>query len=466
MLKITRVHIKNFRSLRNCTFELKDLQLLIGPNNSGKTNLLRVFEFLRVVTNYEEVANIDLDKIRFQHKMYQGTQKAPNQLPDPVQITVEIKPTDDQVYYYYSIQLYNIYNSYHQSTYHDSVYNEFFGYGYPALDKSKFENLSFSDLKSVQKNFAISLVNKNLTQNLNNEPLRDEINNSHNQHSNSYVLHLTPNSISVVGTNQNLGHFLNSFDVDQALTNLKQQVRSLFQRLVIYKPDPIYTKVAIEGFPKEHRINGDGSNIVSYLEGLLSSDPERFRQINQELEKCIPDFKGYNFETISGSSKSNSTNLRVLRIKDQFEINHRAEDISDGTLYFLMLFAIIFQKDMPSVLMLEEPETGIHPRRISEIMNYVFAIREQYPDISIIITTHHPYVVDHFNNMTNRVWVIESIKGETRLRNVERDIIVPSNKKLKEKEIEPIDFTSSLGEHWSLGFLGGVPEPVKDDGLR
>ena len=37
-----------------------------------------------------------------------------------------------------------------------------------------------------------------------------------------------------------------------------------------------------------------------------------------------------------------------------------------------MLFAIITQKEIPSVLMLEEPETGIHPRRIGEIMEYIF----------------------------------------------------------------------------------------------
>jgi predicted ATPase len=129
-------------------------------------------------------------------------------------------------------------------------------------------------------------------------------------------------------------------------------------------------------------------------------------------------------------------------------------------LYFLMLFAIISQKNIPSVLMLEEPETGIHPRRISEIMNFILKLREQYPHLSIIITTHHPYLVDHFSDMTDRVWIFDSENGETKIKNLERDVIQPTNEKLKADDIEPIDYSSSLGEHWSLGFLGGVPKHV------
>ena len=43
MLK--RVHIENFKSLRDVTLDLQPINLLIGPNNSGKTNFLKAFEF-------------------------------------------------------------------------------------------------------------------------------------------------------------------------------------------------------------------------------------------------------------------------------------------------------------------------------------------------------------------------------------------------------------------------------------
>ncbi len=43
MLK--RIHIENFKSLKNVTLDLQPVNLLIGPNNSGKSNLLKALEF-------------------------------------------------------------------------------------------------------------------------------------------------------------------------------------------------------------------------------------------------------------------------------------------------------------------------------------------------------------------------------------------------------------------------------------
>ena len=46
MLK--RVSIQNFKSLKDVTLDLQKVNLLIGPNNSGKTNFLKALEFLNL----------------------------------------------------------------------------------------------------------------------------------------------------------------------------------------------------------------------------------------------------------------------------------------------------------------------------------------------------------------------------------------------------------------------------------
>lgn len=45
MLK--KIEIKNFKSLKDCSIELRDFNVVIGPNASGKTNFVELFKYLR-----------------------------------------------------------------------------------------------------------------------------------------------------------------------------------------------------------------------------------------------------------------------------------------------------------------------------------------------------------------------------------------------------------------------------------
>ena len=45
-MKLQKLHIENFRSLRDVTWEPGDLNVLIGPNAGGKSNLLKAIDLL------------------------------------------------------------------------------------------------------------------------------------------------------------------------------------------------------------------------------------------------------------------------------------------------------------------------------------------------------------------------------------------------------------------------------------
>jgi predicted ATPase len=453
MLQLTKIHIKNFRSFRDATFELKDLQLLIGPNNSGKTNLLRAFEFLRKINDEEEAKHIDLDKIRFQHKEFQQERKP---LPDPVEITVELSDSKENSFVYYKVELNII------SDPKNSFSNQFIGVAKEKLSDSAFLSFDLQNFKDKINLFSEAYIERSRTMRSGDDQLIPiGTLNAHGPNNWQYSLTFTNGNVRF-NQNQNAPYdlFLKGIYGTNLLNGYILDTEQLFSKLTIYKPDTSYIKMPIGKFQAEKSINGNCDNIASYLENLQSSDPDKFQLINKELSKSLSDFTGYNFETVDRYNNDRPKTVRYFRLKDKFGVNHLAEDISEGALYFLMLIAIINQKDIPPILMLEEPETGIHPRRISEIMEYIFILREQHPEISIILTTHHPYVVDHFSELTDRVWIFDTENGESTIKNLEYDVIEPSNKKVEAADMEPIDFTSSLGEHWALGFLGGVPKPV------
>jgi len=47
-MKIIRLYVKGFRSLRDVSWEPEDLNVVIGPNATGKSNLLRLLELISV----------------------------------------------------------------------------------------------------------------------------------------------------------------------------------------------------------------------------------------------------------------------------------------------------------------------------------------------------------------------------------------------------------------------------------
>ena len=130
--------------------------------------------------------------------------------------------------------------------------------------------------------------------------------------------------------------------------------------------------------------------------------------------------------------------------------------LSEGTLYFLALLAIIHQPNPPKLLLLEEPEKGIHPRRIKEVMQFIFLLSNR-KDIQVILTSHNLDVLNFFRDMPENVFVFDKKDGATEIKNLYTDIIEPKEKKAEERGFE-LDLTDNLGMQWKIGFFGGVPK--------
>lgn len=87
---LSKIHIENFKSLKNVTPELQPVNLLIGSNNSGKTNLLKALEFLKK----EEVGtNMGFADYTFKHENVDVVFLAASE-KSSLQIKIEKKTAD------------------------------------------------------------------------------------------------------------------------------------------------------------------------------------------------------------------------------------------------------------------------------------------------------------------------------------------------------------------------------------
>ena len=114
--------------------------------------------------------------------------------------------------------------------------------------------------------------------------------------------------------------------------------------------------------------------------------------------------------------------------------------LSDGTLRYLCLLAILCHDDPPPLVCIEEPELGLHP----DIMPTLAALlREASTRCQLIVTTHSDVLVDALTEEPESVVVCEKHEGQTQLRRLNKDDLAQWLARY------------SLGELWMKGELGG-----------
>ncbi len=118
-----------------------------------------------------------------------------------------------------------------------------------------------------------------------------------------------------------------------------------------------------------------------------------------------------------------------------------ATRLSDGTLRYLCLLAILCHPNPPPLVCLEEPELGLHPDIIPTIADLLI---DASNGCQLVVTTHSPILVDALTRNPECVIVCEKHDGQTSMSRLDQKNLVAW---LKDYE---------LGELWSKGELGGT----------
>jgi predicted ATPase len=182
----------------------------------------------------------------------------------------------------------------------------------------------------------------------------------------------------------------------------------------------------------EKRLLPIGENLAQLLNTIKINDKSVYTRIVEMLHEVNPNFTGFDYNFIGG-------NIELMLEEAQLNRSIHVSRISDGTLRYLCLLAILFNPQRGKVICIDEPEIGLHPDMISGIAQ---AIIEASKKSLIIISTHSEHLLNAFEIETIRVFEKDNHNATT-------------ISQYEKKDFESWYDEFSVGKMWRQGDLGG-----------
>ncbi len=179
----------------------------------------------------------------------------------------------------------------------------------------------------------------------------------------------------------------------------------------------------------------DGANLASFLLRLQENEPAYYRRILQTLRQIAPFFADFELEPEYG--------YLLLRWREsESDLVFGPHQASDGTLRVMALLALLLQPEnnLPDVLILDEPELGLHPYALNVVAGLLKSVSTH---TQVIVATQSAALVDYF--APEDIIVVDRRDRESVFRRLESE-------SLKEWLGE-----YSLGELWEKNVIGGRP---------
>jgi predicted ATPase len=184
-----------------------------------------------------------------------------------------------------------------------------------------------------------------------------------------------------------------------------------------------------------HVLMSDGSNLAAILYKLREFKRPYYERIIKTIRLIAPFFKDF---ILKPEINPNYIQLRWQDRNSDYEFG--AHQLSDGTLRTIVLITLLLQpeSDLPSLIVLDEPELGLHPYAINIIASLIQTVATQ-----VILATQSCTFLDYFQ--PEDVIIVEQQQGISHFKRLD-------TQSLKEWLEE-----YSLSELWEKNVTGGHP---------
>ena len=248
-------------------------------------------------------------------------------------------------------------------------------------------------------------------------------------------------NIDISNSQEIIDSFKNSFkNVTLNFLNIVSQENLKLRDFLIFTPE--YS--SLRTFEQEGQIQplgNSGEGLLKLLQ-VLNDNPDKINEIKQRLELIdwFDDFK-----------IPNSDLERIIQVKDRYVdkelpyFNQRSSN--EGFLFLMFYFALFVSDDTPKFFAVDNIENALNPKLCTRLIQELVELAKKY-DKQVIFTTHNPAVLDglDLHDDEQRLFTIyRNIDGHTKAKRV----YAP----------EPLDDDDPvpLSEAFMNGYIGGLP---------
>jgi predicted ATPase len=185
-------------------------------------------------------------------------------------------------------------------------------------------------------------------------------------------------------------------------------------------------------------LRSDGGNLAAYLFRLSHQFPETFARIVECIRRIAPFFAEFKLEPLA----INPGKIKLEWRQHQSDSYLDGAALSDGTLRFICLATLLLQPDslMPSLILLDEPELGLHPAALTLLVEMLRSASDRH---QILAATQSATMLDQLT--PDEVIVAEQLDGASTFR------------RLDEASLRDWLDEYGLAELWLKNVLGGRP---------
>ncbi|MCB1092732.1 MAG: AAA family ATPase, partial [Verrucomicrobiae bacterium] len=176
----------------------------------------------------------------------------------------------------------------------------------------------------------------------------------------------------------------------------------------------------------------DFSNLGLFLNRLKTKHPSAKKAILKSLRDLYEGIQDFEVFVEGGT-------VQVFFTEGDFSIP--ATRLSDGTLRYLCLLAILCDPEPPKLICIEEPELGLHPDILPKVADLLKAASER---TQLIVTTHSEILVDAMTDTPEAVVVCSKDEGQTTMERLRTEDLAVWLQKYR------------LGQLWTKGEIGGT----------
>lgn len=377
---IKRIHIENYKSLRNVDVNLKPLSVLFGPNAAGKSNFIDALQLLSRIVNSETLGKAfdppyrgkPSESFSFTPENYPG-HWSKDEHSFKIEVDVELSAAVISQVESEIAQMEPVTQSAARSVEKKKIQHNLLRY---RIEVSINPNSGFL---FVEDEFLAALSKKGDLDGSRN-PFLDL-----DKERDRFVLRLEGQShpfylerrldYSVLSRPHFARHYPH-------VTAFKRELKN-WQFYYFEPREKMRTPASPGSF---NHIGLMGEELAGYLHSLRLSEPIKFANVEKTLKFLIPSISG--LQTYINQFGEVELNI----VENGIPLSARL--VSEGTLRILGLLSLEGARTPPSLIGFEEPENGVHPERIREIAELIIGKSESDSQTQMIVTTHSPVLLD------------------------------------------------------------------------